>query len=111
MLRWGLFKPVVRESKSWENQTVATRGQLWDLSYQFAIPPTQIVTFRQSGTVLSIGPGSAVTITTGAGWHHSHLNAGDHSLVQIRLQVGGTPEARAGTRVAGSRRLGRRGSH
>jgi hypothetical protein len=67
MLRWGLFKPVVNESKSWDNQTVATRGQLWDLSYRLAIPPTQIVTFRQSGTILSIGAaGSAVTITTGA---------------------------------------------
>jgi S-formylglutathione hydrolase FrmB len=68
MLSWGLFKPVVNEPKSWDNQTVATRGQLWDVSYRFAKPPTQIVTFHQSGSMLSISAaGSAVTITTGAG--------------------------------------------
>jgi S-formylglutathione hydrolase FrmB len=70
MLRWGLFKPVVKESRSWDNQTVATKGQLWDFSYRFANPPTQVVTFHESGTVLSVSAaGSAVTVaaTTGAG--------------------------------------------
>lgn len=68
MLRWGLFKPVVTEPVSWDNQTVAPRGQLWDFNYGFANPPTRIVTFRQSGTTLSISAaGSAVTITTGTG--------------------------------------------
>ena len=68
MLRWGLFKPVVTEPASWDNQTVAARGQLWDFNYRFASPPTRIVTFRQSGTTLSISAaGSAVTITTGTG--------------------------------------------
>ncbi len=68
MLRWGLFKPVVTEPSSWGNQTVTSRGQLWDFNYRFASPPTRIVTFRQSGTTLSISAaGSAVTITTGTG--------------------------------------------
>jgi hypothetical protein len=68
MLKWGLFKPVVTEPVSWDNQTVAPRGQLWDFNYRFAHPPTRIVTFRQSGTTLSISAaGSAVTITTGTG--------------------------------------------
>jgi hypothetical protein len=68
MLKWGLFKPVVTEPVSWDNQTVATRGQLWDFNYRFAHPPTRIVTYRQSGTTLSISAaGSAVTITTGTG--------------------------------------------
>jgi hypothetical protein len=68
MISWGLFKPVVNQSRSWDNQTVATRGQLWDFSYRFARSPTQIVTFRQSGMALSISAaGSAVTITTGPG--------------------------------------------
>jgi S-formylglutathione hydrolase FrmB len=68
VLRWGLFKPVINMPTSWDNQTVATRGQLWDFSYRFANPPTQIVTFHQSGTTLSISAaGSAVTIATGAG--------------------------------------------
>ncbi len=66
MLKWGLFEPVVTEPGSWVNQTVATRGQLWDVNYRFANPPTQIVQFRQSGDTLSISAaGSAVTITAG----------------------------------------------
>ena len=68
MLRWGLFKPVANEPRSWNNQTVATKGQLWDFSYRFANPPTQIVTFSRSGTMLSISAaGSAVTVTTDTG--------------------------------------------
>jgi hypothetical protein len=68
MLKWGLFKPVVTDPSSWRNQTVARRGQLWDFNYRFAVPPTGIVKFRQSGTTLSISAaGSAVTITTGTG--------------------------------------------
>jgi S-formylglutathione hydrolase FrmB len=68
MLKWGLFKPVVIEPASWDNQTVASTGQLWDFNYRFANPPTRLVTFRQSGTTLSISAaGSAVTITAGKG--------------------------------------------
>jgi S-formylglutathione hydrolase FrmB len=68
MLRWGLFRPVVTEPESWNSRTVASRGQLWDFNYRFANPPSQIVTFRQSGTTLSISAaGSAVTITTDKG--------------------------------------------
>ena len=68
MLKWGLFKPVATDPVSWHNQTVATRGQLWDFNYRFASPPTQIVKFRQAGTTLSISAaGSPVTITTGTG--------------------------------------------
>jgi S-formylglutathione hydrolase FrmB len=68
MIKWGLFKPVVTNPSSWVDQTVATRGQLWDFNYRFANPPTRIVNFRQSGTTLSISAaGSAVTITMGTG--------------------------------------------
>jgi S-formylglutathione hydrolase FrmB len=68
MLKWGLFKPVITEPASWHNQTVATRGQLWDFNFRFASPPTRIVTFSQSGTTLSISAaGSAVTITSATG--------------------------------------------
>jgi hypothetical protein len=68
MLRWGLFKPVVTQSRSWDNQTVATKGQMWAYNYRFTNPPAQIVTFHQSGARLSISAaGSAVTITTGTG--------------------------------------------
>jgi S-formylglutathione hydrolase FrmB len=68
MLKWGLFKPVVTNPSSWVNQTVASRGQLWDFNYRFAHPPTRIVKFHQSGTTLSISAaGSAVTITLATG--------------------------------------------
>jgi S-formylglutathione hydrolase FrmB len=68
MLRWGLFNPVPNAPRSWDNQTVARRGELWDISYRFENPPTQIVTFSQAGTVLSISAaGSDVTITTDTG--------------------------------------------
>ena len=68
MLKWGLFKPVATEPTSWESQTDASIGQLWDFNYRFADPPMQLVTFRQSGTTLSIGAaGSAVTVTLATG--------------------------------------------
>jgi S-formylglutathione hydrolase FrmB len=68
MLAWGVFKPVVNTSTSWVNDTVATSGQLWDISYRFNKPPAAVVQFRQSGNSLSVGAaGSAVTITTSGG--------------------------------------------
>jgi S-formylglutathione hydrolase FrmB len=68
MLTWGLFKPVATDPASWTNETVATRGQLWDFNYRFTNAPTQVVQFNQSGTALSISAaGSSVTITTANG--------------------------------------------
>ena len=54
MLAWGLFQPVTANPSSWVNNTVATNGQLWDVGYQFAQPPDQVVQFRRSGSRLSI---------------------------------------------------------
>jgi S-formylglutathione hydrolase FrmB len=68
MLAWGLFKPVTDDSTSWVNDTVATSGQLWDIGYSFARPPSQVVQFRQSGSSLSISSaGAAVTVTSSGG--------------------------------------------
>jgi S-formylglutathione hydrolase FrmB len=68
MLTWGLVKPVVSNPVSWVNRTVATNGQLWDITYHFDGPPTQVVQFQQSGTALSISAaGSGVTVTTSGG--------------------------------------------
>jgi S-formylglutathione hydrolase FrmB len=68
MLQWGLFDPVVDNPASWTNDTVATKGQLWDFNYRFTSPPTHVVRFTQSGTALSISAaGSPVTITTANG--------------------------------------------
>lgn len=68
MLAWGPFKPVAADPLAWVNKTVATSGQLWDISYRFDQPPTQVVQFQQSGASLTIGAaGSGVTITTSGG--------------------------------------------
>ncbi len=68
MLAWGLFQPVVDDPSSWVNDTVATSGQLWDIGYHFAQPPSHVVQFQRSGSSLSItGAGSAITITTARG--------------------------------------------
>ncbi|MGH9300865.1 MAG: alpha/beta hydrolase [Acidimicrobiales bacterium] len=68
MVAWGLFKPVNTHPTSWANDTVATSGQLWDISYRFDQPPSQVVQFRQKGNSLSISAaGSDVTIRTNRG--------------------------------------------
>jgi S-formylglutathione hydrolase FrmB len=68
MVAWGVFKPVGPMPRAWVNNTVGTSGELWDVGYRFAKPPTELVQFRQSGSALSISAaGSAVTITTSGG--------------------------------------------
>lgn len=68
MVAWGLFKPVVELPGSWENSTVATSGQLWDITYRFITPPTSVVEFTQTGNTLSISAaGANVTVVTSAG--------------------------------------------
>ena len=68
MFDWGLFKPVTTDPRAWTNDTVASSGQLWDIGYRFAKPPSAVVQFRKSGSSLSISAaGTWVTITTSAG--------------------------------------------
>lgn len=65
---WGLFKPVVKRPSEWVNDTVATRGELWDVRYRFDAPPDRVVRFDRNGDLLEIGAaGSAVTLTTKGG--------------------------------------------
>ena len=81
MLKWGLFKPVVTEpAVLGRTQTVATSGQLWDFNYRFANPPTQIVTFRQSGTTL-VDQRRRIRRHDHYGHRmcHPHLHAGDRA--------------------------------
>jgi S-formylglutathione hydrolase FrmB len=67
VMAWGLFRPVAGNATSWVNRTVATSGRLWNIGYRFAKDPDQIVTFRRSGSELSISAaGSAVTVIRGA---------------------------------------------
>ncbi|HVT21241.1 MAG TPA: alpha/beta hydrolase-fold protein [Mycobacteriales bacterium] len=68
MLAWRLFEPVPAHPRTWTNLTVATHGQLWDVGYRFADPPTRVVRFHRSARHLTISAaGSAVTITTESG--------------------------------------------
>jgi S-formylglutathione hydrolase FrmB len=81
MLAWGLFKPVITDATSWVNGTVATSGQLWDIGYRFAQPPSQVVQFRRSGDSLAISEaGSDLTITTSRG---CVIHTGTPATVQI----------------------------
>jgi S-formylglutathione hydrolase FrmB len=67
-VRWGVFKPVVTRPTAWQNDTVATHGQLWDVGYRFTKPPTKVVHFKRTGARLAISDaGSPVTITTERG--------------------------------------------
>jgi S-formylglutathione hydrolase FrmB len=68
LVQWGPFKPVAGDPTAWTNQTVAKSGFLWDIAYNFAQAPGQVVRFTQSGSSLSIGAaGSKVAIITAGG--------------------------------------------
>jgi S-formylglutathione hydrolase FrmB len=90
LLRWGLFKSVTTHPRNWTNDTVASSGQLWSISYRFAQPPDRVVRFRQSGNSLSVSAaGSAVTVTDG----HCTVHTGTPvqiSLRACRTVVGGS---------------------
>jgi S-formylglutathione hydrolase FrmB len=65
---WGLFEPVVKRPSEWVNDTVATRGTLWDVDYRFDAPPDRLVRFHRSGDTLTVAAaGSPVTLTTDRG--------------------------------------------
>lgn len=67
-ISWGLFEPVAKRPSEWVNDTVATRGELWDVRYTFDSPPDRVVRFDRNGDLLKIGAaGSAVTLTTEGG--------------------------------------------
>jgi S-formylglutathione hydrolase FrmB len=90
---WGLFEPVVERPSKWVNDTVATRGKLWDVGYRFDAPPDRVVRLRRSGDRLAIGAaGSPVTITTDGG---CVLHAATPGAVDIPAR----PCVRPGSRV------------
>lgn len=63
LVKWNPFAPVITRPASWTNDTVATHGELWDIGYRFAQPPTKVVQFSRTLDQLSISDaGSAVTI-------------------------------------------------
>lgn len=50
---WGFFEPVEEHPQNWEYRTIAKTGEMWALDYQFAAPPSDVVTFTRSGNTLS----------------------------------------------------------
>jgi S-formylglutathione hydrolase FrmB len=67
-IAWNPFAAVVDHPAGWVNQTVATHGQLWDLSYRFARHPAAVVRFAENGGELQVSAaGSPVTLTTAGG--------------------------------------------
>jgi S-formylglutathione hydrolase FrmB len=67
-IAWDPFGPVNEHPQGWVNDTVATHGQLWDISYQFTAHPNAVVRFTRTGSRLQISPaGTSVTLTTSGG--------------------------------------------
>jgi S-formylglutathione hydrolase FrmB len=67
-IAWDFFAPVEEAPDSWVNDSVATRGRLWEFDYRFDSPPDRIVRFEQADGWLHVsGAGSAVTLTTDQG--------------------------------------------
>ena len=67
-IAWGPFKPVVGQPKDWVNDTVATHGQLWDITYRFESHPSAVVRFTRRGSRIRISAaGTPVTLTTSRG--------------------------------------------
>jgi S-formylglutathione hydrolase FrmB len=63
---WGLFEPVADHPRNWRYRTVATEGEMWSLDYEFAAPPSTVVTFTRSGNTVS-ATGSGQVQLTGPG--------------------------------------------
>lgn len=60
---WGFFEPVDENPTDWEYRTVAAEGEMWALDYEFAAPPSTVVTFTRSGDTLSATGSGQVRIS------------------------------------------------
>jgi S-formylglutathione hydrolase FrmB len=60
---WGFFEPVEENPQNWEYRTVAEEGEMWALDYEFAAPPSTVVTFARSGDTLSATGSGQVQIS------------------------------------------------
>jgi diacylglycerol O-acyltransferase/trehalose O-mycolyltransferase len=64
MLAWKPFKPVVRQPKSWQFDTVETDGDAW--GYRFSFPyrvPKRVVEFSYADGVVSASGAGTATVT------------------------------------------------
>lgn len=60
---WGFFEPVEEHPANWAYRTVAAKGEMWSLDYEFAAPPTAVATFTRSGDTLSATGSGQVRIS------------------------------------------------
>jgi hypothetical protein len=94
---WGVFEPVDEHPTSWVNDTVATRGKLWEFAYRFDTPPDRIVRFRRSGDLLTVSAaGSAVTVTTDDG---CVFHVSTPATIELPCILAGNPERCRSQRV------------
>jgi S-formylglutathione hydrolase FrmB len=66
-IAWGLFRPVDEEPGRWEYATVAQRGEMWGIGYEFAAPPETVERFEREGETLRGSGSGAATLTAGRG--------------------------------------------
>ena len=52
-MHWGLFGRVPARSKRWTFSTVSSHSRTWATRFDFAKPPSTLVTFRRAGRFLS----------------------------------------------------------
>ena len=58
-IQWGFFKPVENSPTSWTEQTGSQTGRAWGFTWNFAAPPTGLVTFKRDGaTIAATGTGT-----------------------------------------------------
>ena len=63
----GLFRRVKARPGGWHFKTVSQRGQMWNLHFRFAKPPTKVADFARFGTLLHAKGAGRVTISDGRG--------------------------------------------
>ena len=98
MLRWGLFKPVVTRAQVLGQSDGRHERTAMGLELPVRDPTDadrDVPSVRDHAVDRCRGIGRHHH--HGRGLHHSRLYAGDHSLVQPQLPVGGTVAGRAGT--------------
>lgn len=66
-IRWGLFRGVAEHPRRWTYRTIASTGRMWDLRYDFATPPPEVVAFARDGRRLRGTGTGVVTLRTTRG--------------------------------------------
>lgn len=62
-IEWDMFRDVARSPTEWAYSTIATRGRMWQLRFEFAAPPEEVVTFVRDGDVISSDGEGTVRLT------------------------------------------------